>query len=220
MLLQPTGESQRERTPIAKRDPDASRKRILTAATTEFAAQGLDGARVDDIAARAGINKRMLYHYFGNKDDLFGAVIDEVYQKICSESAALDITSGTARDGLTKLINFVIDFYLNHPHAITLLNAENLHQARHLKRSRHISSIQSPFEKMLDDLLMRGVSEMEFRPGVNGPRLYISMVGLIYYYLSNSHSLSVFFNRNLFDLEEINAWRDHIHEMVERFVAA
>ncbi len=218
MSLQAQSKIEREKKPVTRRNPNASRKRILAAATTEFSSQGLDGARVDEIAARAGINKRMLYHYFGNKDDLFGAVLEEVYETICGESAALDLTSGPARHGLTKLVDFVIDFYLKHPHAIRLLNAENLHHARHLKTSKRIGAIQLPFEEMLNDLLMRGVLEMQFRPGVSGARLYISIVGLIYYYLSNSHSLSVFFNRNLFDIDEINAWRDHIHEMVEHFV--
>ena len=203
-----------------RRDPNASRKRILVAAKTEFAAQGLDGARVDNIASRSGINKRMLYHYFGSKDDLFAAVLEEVYETICNDSAAPDIVSGPATNGLTKLVDFVINFYLKNPYVITLLNAENLHQARHLKTSERIRAIQLPFEEMLDDLLRRGVAEKCFRPGVNGARLYISIVGLIYYYLSNSHSLSVFFNRDLFEENEIGSWRVHIHEMVERFVEA
>ena len=180
----------------------------------------MDGARVDEIATRAGINKRMLYHYFGNKDDLFAAVLDELYETICTESAALDFVSGSPQSSLKKLVDFVVNFYLENPHAITLLNAENLHRARHLKISERIRAIQLPFETMLNELLMRGVSEGKFRDGVNGARLYISIVGLIYYYLSNGHSLSVFFDRDLFDRTEIAAWRTHIHEMVDRFVAA
>ena len=203
-----------------RRNPDASRERILSAATEAFAAQGLDGARVDEIAVRAGINKRMLYHYFGNKDDLFAAVLDQLYETICAESAALDITTGSARAGLAKLVDFVVDFYLENPHAITLLNAENLHKARHLKTSERIRSIQVPFEEMLETLLARGVAEGTFRKGVNGARLYISIVGLIYYYLSNGHSLSVFFDRDLYDRQEIDLWREHIHEVVEHFVCA
>lgn len=214
-----TKEQLKNRQPV-RRDPDASRERILSAATDVFAAQGLDGARVDEIADRAGINKRMLYHYFGNKDDLFAAVLDQLYETICTESAALDIASGSAGTGLKNLVDFVVDFYLENPHAITLLNAENLHKARHLKTSEKIPSIQAPFEEMLDSLLARGVAEEAFRSGVNGARLYISIVGLIYYYLSNGHSLSVFFDRDLYDQSEIDLWREHIHEMVERFVSA
>lgn len=203
-----------------RRDPDASQRRILAAATEVFADQGLDGARVDEIAKRAGINKRMLYHYFGNKDDLFGAVLDELYETICRDSAALDLNAGPPPDGLARLVDFVVDFYLDNPQAITLLNAENLHKARHLKNSERIRAIHLPFEDMLENLLARGVEAGDFRTGVSGARLYISIVGLTYYYLSNGHSLSVFFDRNLYDREELKAWRYHIHEMAQRFVAA
>ncbi len=202
-----------------RRDPDASQRRILAAATEVFAAQGLDGARVDEIADRAGINKRMLYHYFGNKDELFGAVLNELYETICRDSAALDLNAGPPPEGLARLVDFVVDYYLGNPHAITLLNAENLHKARHLKTSERIRAIHLPFEEMLEELLARGVATNDFRSGVSGARLYISIVGLTYYYLSNGHSLSVFFDRDLYDRKELKAWRQHIHEMAQRFVA-
>ena len=204
----------------SRRNPEASRRRILAAATETFAALGLDGARVDDIAERAGINKRMLYHYFGNKDDLFGAVLDALYEQICRESSALDLETGSPRQAVDRLVEFVIDFYLGNPKAITLLNAENLHLGRHLKKSELIRSIHLPFEEMLDALLARGVKTGDFRKGISGARLYISIVGLIYYYLSNSHSLSVFFDRDLLAPKELEDWKAHIHEMVTRFVAA
>lgn len=202
------------------RDPDASQQRILAAATEVFAAQGLDGARVDDIAERAGINKRMLYHYFGNKDELFGAVLDDVYETICRDSAALDLATGTPPAALTRLVDFAVDFYLDNRHAITLLNAENLHRARHLKNSSRVRAIHRPFEEMIDNLLDRGVANGDFRRGMNGPQIYMSIVGLIYYYLSNGHSLSVFFDRDLYEPEAIRTWRRHIHEVIDRFVAA
>ena len=203
-----------------RRDPDASQQRILAAATEVFAAQGLDGARVDDIAERAGINKRMLYHYFGNKDDLFGAVLDQLYETICRNSAALDLDTGTAPDAVRRLVDFVVDFYLDNPHAITLLNDENLHKARHLKNSANVRSIHRPFEEMIGRVLARGVESGDFRPGIKPARLYISIVGLTYYYLSNGHSLSVFFDRDLYDPEELRGWRAHTHDVIDRFVAA
>ncbi len=60
---------------MPKRDPEATRQRILDAALTEFCAKGLDGARVDEIAALSGVNKRMIYHYFGDKEGLFRALL-------------------------------------------------------------------------------------------------------------------------------------------------
>src|SRR6266850_2617676 len=60
---------------IATRDPERTQERILRAAFKEFAAKGFAGARVDGIARSASINKRMLYHYFGNKEGLFREVL-------------------------------------------------------------------------------------------------------------------------------------------------
>ncbi len=206
--------------PSTKRDPDASQRRILAAAREVFAAQGLDGARVDEIADRAGINKRMLYHYFGSKDDLFGAVLDELYEAICRDSAALDLETGSPREAITRLVDFVVDFYLANPHAITLLNDENLHLARHLKTSSRVREINLPFEEMIDKVLVRGARGGELRSGISGAHLYISIVGLTYYYLSNGRSLSVFFDRDLYDPSELKRWRAHVHDVIGRFVAA
>lgn len=72
--------------PTSARDPEATRERILAAALAEFADKGLAGARVDAIARRARANKRMLYHYFGNKQDLFRAVLR---RKVAERAAAV-----------------------------------------------------------------------------------------------------------------------------------
>lgn len=211
-------DSKTKREPI-RRDPDASRQRILSAATEVFAAQGLDGARVDEIAEQSGINKRMLYHYFGNKDELFGAVLDELYETICRQSAALDLDAGSAPEAVHRLVDFALDFYLDNPHAMTLLNDENLHKARHLKKSGRVRAIHVPFEEMIDSVLTRGVESGEFRSGLNAARLYITIVGLTYYYLGNGHTLSLVYDRNLYDPEELRAWREHMHDVVIRFVS-
>lgn len=72
--------------PSVARDPGATRERILSAALGEFADKGLAGARVDAIARRARVNKRMLYHYFGHKEDLFREIIR---RKVAARAAAI-----------------------------------------------------------------------------------------------------------------------------------
>ena len=203
-----------------RRDPDASRQRILAAATEMFAEQGLDGARVDEIADRSGMNKRMLYHYFGNKEELFGAVLEELYETICRESTKLDLGTGSPPEAMQRLVDFALNFYLDNPHAMTLLNNANLHKARHLKQSGRVRSIHEPFEDMIKALLDRGVAIGDFRGGLNAARLYITIVGLTYYYLSNGHTLSLVYDRNLYDRKELRAWREHMHDVIARFVSA
>lgn len=201
-----------------RRDPQASRRRILAAATDEFASKGFGEARVDEIARRAGINKRMLYHYFGNKDDLFQAVLEEIYETICRAGQALELRAIDPRAGLAKLIDFVWDYYSENPQSITLLNTENLHDARHLRYSDRTQAIHPPFEDLIQDLLDRGVATNEFRSRLSAVDLYITIVGLVYYYLSNSATLSVFFGRDLRAPKALKHWRRHVHKTIECLV--
>jgi AcrR family transcriptional regulator len=180
-----------------RRDPARNRDRILKAAVAEFARYGLGGARVDRIAARAGANKRMLYYYFGNKDDLFLAVLEDSYARIRSAERALHLTDVDPREAMRRLVEFTWNYYLLHPEFLTLLNSENLHRARHIRRSRNIVAMHSPFIAMIKQVLDRGARAGEFRRGVDPVQLYISIAGLGYFYLSNRHTLSTIFERDL-----------------------
>ena len=181
----------------SRRDAGRSQERILKAATAEFARCGLGGARVDRIAARAGANKRMLYYYFGNKEDLFLAVLESRYAHIRRAEQGLHLGDLDPAQGMRRLVAFTWDYYLKHPEFLTLLNSENLHRARHLRRSRQIAAMHSPLVAMLRGLLGRGARKGEFRRGVDPVQLYISIAGLGYFYLSNRHTLSTIFERDL-----------------------
>lgn len=180
-----------------RRDPARSRSRILAAALEEFSRHGLGGARVDRIAARAGANKRMLYYYYGNKEDLFLAVLESRYAHIRRAELGLHLGALAPLEGIRRLVEFTWDYYLAHPEFLTLLNSENLHRARHLRRSRQIAAMHSPLVATLRDLLERGAREGKFRRGVDPVQLYISIAGLGYFYLSNRHTLSTIFERDL-----------------------
>jgi AcrR family transcriptional regulator len=180
-----------------RRDPERNQGRILKAALEEFARYGLSGARVDRIAARAGANKRMLYYYFGNKDDLFLAVLEESYRRIRNAERALHLADLDPRAAMRRLVEFTWSYYLQHPEFLTLLNSENLHRGRHLKRSKNVVAMHSPFVAMIQQVLERGVRKGEFRRGVDPVQLYISIAGLGYFYLSNRHTLSTIFERDL-----------------------
>ncbi|MFZ9425734.1 MAG: TetR/AcrR family transcriptional regulator, partial [Limnohabitans sp.] len=183
--------------PSPVRDPEHSRARILTAAHAEFAQHGFDGARVDRIAALAGINKRMLYHYFGNKDDLFCAVLEVNYSHKRDSERALNLEQDSAVDAIRKLVTLTWNYYLENPAFLSLLNSANLHQAKHLRQSRAVREMRSPFVALIGSILDRGVREGVFRPGVDPAQLYITMAGLSYFYLSNQHTLSTIFGRSL-----------------------
>jgi len=181
----------------SRRDPARNQERILGAATEEFSRHGLGGARVDRIAARAGANKRMLYYYYGNKEALFLAVLESRYAHIRRAEQGLRLGDLDPAEGVRRLIAFTWNYYLKHPEFLTLLNSENLHRARHLRRSRQIAAMHSPLVAMLQNLLERGARKGEFRNDVDPVQLYISIAALGYFYLSNRHTLSTIFARDL-----------------------
>jgi AcrR family transcriptional regulator len=202
----------------AKRDPDATRARILQAAVAEFAAKGLAGARVDEIAARAGANKRMLYHYFGNKDDLFLAALESVYADIRDAEQALDLETLAPVAAMRQLVEFTFDYFILRPEFVTLLNSENLHRARHLRRSTGIRAMHSPLIALIDGILKRGEAAGVMRGGVDPMQLYISIAGLGYFYNSNVHTLSTIFARDFASPEERAKRRAHMVEVVLGFL--
>lgn len=180
-----------------KRDAEVTKARILAAAKTAFSKRGLGGARVDEIADLADANKRMIYHYFDSKEGLFKAVLEEAYADIRTAEQALDLEHAPARDALECLVRFTWQYYLDNPEFITLVNSENLHQARHLKQSELIESLSRRFVDMVGALLDRGVKEGVFRPGLDPVQLNITIAAIGYYYLTNRYTGSIVFKRDL-----------------------
>jgi len=197
-----------------RRNPVRNQERILQAATEEFARYGLGGARVDRIAARAGANKRMLYYYYGNKEDLFLAVLEASYARIRRAEMGLHLLDLDPVQGMRRMVEFTWNYYLRHPEFLTLLNSENLHRARHLKRSRDIAAMHSPLIALLRDLLLRGERAGKFKKGVDPVQLYISIAALGYFYLSNRHTLSTIFERDLLAPKSKAERLKHMTELV------
>jgi TetR/AcrR family transcriptional regulator len=180
-----------------RRDPDRTRNAILAAAQMEFAANGLSGARVDAIARRARANKRMIYHYFGSKAGLYLVALERVYEDLRGTERMLDLARLPPAAAIRRLVEFTFDYTRAHPEMISLINNENLHRARHLRRSTKVRDLHSPFVQMIDTILKRGVSSGVFRAGLNPIELYITIAALSYFYLSNNWTLSVIFGRKL-----------------------
>ena len=198
----------------ARRDPVKNRERILGAALAEFSRHGLGGARVDRIAARARANKRMLYYYFGSKDDLFLAVLEASYAQIRSAERALDLEHLNPRAALERLVEFTWEYLLAHPEFTALLNSENLHKGRHVARSRRVRELHSPLVEMLRGILKRGAQRGLFRRGVDPAQLYISIAGEGYFYLSNRYTLSRIFGRDLMTKAALATRARHNRRMI------
>ena len=201
------------------RDPERTRAKVLAAARKAFARNGLAGARVDAIAEASGANKRMIYYYFTDKEGLFLAVLEEIYAELSAASDALDLIA-PPETALTRYIDFIWTYYLNNPETVTILNSENLHGGRHLRRSGKMRQLERPFIDKLTGLIERGVAAGVFRPGLDAVTLHITVVALAYFFLGNNTTLSIFFDQDLSSPAAQRAWRKHMHATVKAVLVA
>ncbi len=179
--------------PKIKRDPEGTRRRILLAAAEEFAAGGLFGARVDQIARRAETNERMLYYYFGSKEQLFTAVLEHALAALVEAERTLALDGVAPIEAMTRLAHFVWDYYRDHPELLRLVNNENLHEAKYIKASTRIRDLISPIVETLTAILERGQKAGLFRNDVDPLKFYITLSGLGYYIVSNRFTLEATF---------------------------
>ena len=188
--------------PKIKRDPEGTRRRILMAAAEEFASGGLFGARVDQIARRAETNERMLYYYFGSKEQLFTAVLEHAFSALTEAERVLDLDGVAPVEAVTRLAHFVWDYYRDHPELLRLINNENLHDARYLHKSTRIREMMSPIVAKLGNVLTRGQKAGLFRTDVDPLRFYVTLSGLGYYIVSNRFTLAATLGRDFTDTDE------------------
>jgi TetR/AcrR family transcriptional regulator len=201
-----------------KRDPDATRQRILDAAIREFSARGYSGARVDTICKRARANPRMIYHYFGDKDGLYVTVLEHVLSDLRREELKLEVDHVQPLTGMLQLFNFIHTHFGAHEELIPLLSGENLLRARFLRRSVKAPIVASPLIELIARLLERGVKQGEFRAGIDPLQLYVMMVALSYFHRSNAHTLSVLFRTDLLDPAWQAEQKRNAGEMLTRFL--
>lgn len=197
----------------ATRNAAKSRQRILDAAEDVFAARGLEGTRMAAIASLAGCNQALLYHYFSSKDDLFTAVLEQIYAKIRSAEQALDLNHLEPRAAMQKLVEFSFDYVRQNPSFIKLINDENMHGAEHIKKSADARQLNTPLVATIDAILKDGVARGNFRQGVDPIQLYITIASIAYFFTANRATLSV-----IFDLPDadtaFDVRRAHIVEVV------
>jgi AcrR family transcriptional regulator len=205
---------------IRSRDADRTQQEILAAATAEFAAHDFGGARIDAIAERAGVNKKLIYYYFEGKDELFLAVLEQTYADIRAAERELHLEAMTPLQAIESLVVFTWRHYLAHPEFLALLSSENMQGAGHLKRSPRIQQMNSPLIDDLARVLKRGEKSGELRGGIDAMQLYISIAGLAYFYLSNKHTLGTIFGRDLMAKNALDERLAHMTAVVVRYVQA
>ena len=188
-----------EALPRPKRNYDAERTRrnILDAARAIFAEKGYSGANVSEIVAHARTTKPMVYYHFGSKEGLFAAVLEEVYAAMREIEAGLQLSGMPPAAGLRRLVEATFDYHAEHPDWVRLISIANIHDAEHIVGSVSVAARNTPVLAILDDLLARGRAAGVFRAEVDPLHLHLLMASTSFYRVSNRHTWSVIFGRDL-----------------------
>ena len=196
----------------------ATREAILAAATRVFAQHGFAGGRVEQISRAAKSNDRMIYYYFGSKEALFVAVLEDTYRRFNAAEQALVLDPDQPLQALRDVIRFVWQYYQTHPEFITLLNSENLLRGKHIAKSARARDYSSPVLAITGRVLHSGVAAGLFRADLNPRDLYLMIAALAYFYLSNRFTLSSFLGENLEAPAALAHWEGFVIDAVQRTV--
>lgn len=199
--------------------PEETKRNILDAAVAEFSEKGLAGARVDDIAARTRTTKRMIYYYFGGKEQLYAAVLEELYGGMRDAEAAQDFRGLAPADALRRLVELTFDHHANHPEFVRLVSTENINEARVVAASPTIRTRNATVLGILGAILEHGAREGLFRQGLDALDVHLLISSFCFYRVSNRHTLRAIFGRDLRAPDVVAAHRRMITETVLRYVA-
>ena len=208
------------KSPVRSRtnDSDATKRNILEVATEEFARNGLSGSRIDEIAARTRTSKRMIYYYFGDKEGLYVAVLESVYQKIRKIEMTLDLDDFAPLDALRKLVEFTFDYQNENEDFVRLVMIENIHHGRYLAKSKVIQDLNVTAIDTIGRLYRRGVEEKIFREGLDATDIHWFISALCFFNVSNRATFSSIFKRDLTAPATLSSRRASVVDAIIRYV--
>jgi AcrR family transcriptional regulator len=191
---------------------------ILAVATSEFANKGLSGARIDEIAAATKTSKRMIYYYFGNKEGLYIAVLEDAYQRVRNIESELHLEDLSPEAALRRLVEFTFDHHYGNQDYIRLVMNENMERGAYLAQSKSIQALNVPAIKSIRQLYDRGVEQGVFRPGLEPLDIHASISALTFFNVSNQHTFGLIFKDGRQQPEALAIRRQNVIDMVVRFV--
>ena len=201
-----------------RRDPEQTRADILDVATREFAEQGYAGARVDEIAERTRTTKRMIYYYFGGKEQLWIAVLERAYADIRAAEQSIDVDHLDPISAIRRLAELTFDHHEAHPEFIRLVSIENIHRAEHLARSEEIVSVNSPVIELIARILARGRDAGVFTREVDPLDLHMLISSYCVFRVANRFTFRAIFGRDLASRELRDRYRAMLADTVVAFL--
>ncbi|AXB42247.1 TetR/AcrR family transcriptional regulator [Amycolatopsis albispora] len=203
-----------------QRDKERTRADILEMATREFADKGYTGARVDEIAARTSTTKRMIYYYFGGKEQLYVAVLERAYAAIRGLEQQLDVEHLEPEEAIRQLAELTFDHHEAHPDFIRLVSIENIHRAEHIARSEVLSGLANPALDVLTRILDRGRAAGRFRADADPLDIHMVISSYCVFRLANRHTFAAIFGRDLLDPERREQQRRMLGDLVINYLTA
>jgi AcrR family transcriptional regulator len=210
----------RQRETSRTNDPARTMAGILEVATSEFANKGLSGARIDEIAAATRTSKRMIYYYFGSKEGLYVAVLEDSYRRMRAIEAEQHLEDLAPEAALRRLVEFTFDHHQGNPDYIRLVMSENMQRGQYLQQSKSIQELNVPAIRAIRLLYDRGVADGSFRPGLDPIDIHASISALTFFNVSNQHTFGLIFKHDGQSAKALAARRTSIVELIVRFVRA
>jgi AcrR family transcriptional regulator len=201
-------------------DPERTKADILEVAASEFGEKGLAGARIDEIAALTQTSKRMIYYYFGSKEGLYLAVLEESYKRVRDIEAELHLQDLEPEQALRRLVGFTFDHHLNHENYIRLVMNENIARGQYLAQSKRIQELNVPAIAAIRHLYDRGIASGVFRPGLDPVDIHASISALSFFNVSNQHTFGLIFKLDIRSPAYIAHRRESVIEMIVRYMRA
>jgi AcrR family transcriptional regulator len=206
--------------PTRTNDPARTMANIMEVAITEFSLKGLAGARIDEIAAETQTSKRMIYYYFGSKEGLYLAALEESYRRVRETESGLHLDDLPPLDALQRLVEFTFDHHHGNENYVRLVMAENINHGAFLAQSKSIQALNVPAISSIERLYQRGMEQGIFRPGLDPIDIHASISALCFFNVSNRYTFSLIFKRDMGAPEVLAQRKRSIVDMVLRFLRA
>lgn len=196
------------------RDPQRTRAEVLAVATEVFADSGYSGARIDEIARRTRTTKRMIYYYFGGKEQLYLAVLENSYRGIREAEQTLRVDELNPTDSLRRLAELTYDHHLENADFIRLVSIENIHRGRFISKLESLHDLSQPAVTILDGIISQGKEEGAFREEVNALDLHLLISSYCVFQVANSYTFSFLFDSGFSTPERQAQMRSFIGDVV------
>jgi AcrR family transcriptional regulator len=177
--------------------PAANRAGIVAAALDEFAARGFKGASMDAIAARTHTTRALINYYFGSKEKLYIAVLEQVYGEIREAEGKLDLDHLAPAEAVRRIVEFTYTYYVEHEGFVRLVVAENQARGRHLRKSKMMRTLNRPIIDRLARVIERGRAQGRFRRDADPVEMHKAIAALGMFNVTNQYTFGAIFQREM-----------------------